>query len=91
MVDLTANQLVVSEGGTEILTCNVARGNPMSYTYVWTHVTSAEMLTETTNTLTLSDFTMSNMGVYRCEVTNDVGIGRDSITIELGGQTLKLD
>ena len=91
MVDLTANQLVVGEGGTAIVTCTVTRGNPMSYTYVWTHVTSAEMLTETTNTLTLSGFTTSDMGVYRCEVTSAAGTGMDSITIEFGGQVLKLD
>ena len=91
MVDLTANQLVVGEGGTLILTCNVTRGNPMSYTYVWTHVGGAGTLAETSDTLTLSGFAMSDMGMYRCEVTNDAGTGMDSITIELGGQTLKLN
>ena len=89
MVDLTANQLVVGEGGTLILTCSVTCGNPMSYTYVWTHVDGAGTLAETSDTLTLSGFTMSDMGMYRCEVTNDAGTGMDSITIELGGQTLK--
>ena len=91
MVDLTANQLVVGEGGTLILTCNVTRGNPMSYTYVWTHVGGAGTLAETSDTLTLSGFTMSDMGMYRCEVTNAAGTGMDSITIEFGGQTLKLE
>ena len=91
MVDLTANQLVVGDGGTLILTCSVTRGNPMSYTYVWTHVGGAGILAETSDTLILSGFTMSDMGMYRCEVTNDVGTGMDSITIEFGGQTLLLD
>ena len=92
MVDLTASQLVVGEGGTLILTCNVTRGNPMSYMYVWTHVGGAGTLAETSDTLTLSGFTMSDIGMYRCEVTNDAGTGMDSTTIELGGQTLnKLD
>ena len=91
MVDLTANQLVVGDGGTLILTCSVTRGNPMSYTYVWTHVGGAGTLAETSGTLTLSGFAMSDMGVYRCEVNNSVGTGMDSITIELGGQALKLD
>ena len=91
VVDLTANQLVVGEGMILILTCNVTRSNPKTYTYVWTHVISAEILTETTNTLTLSGFTTSDMGMYRCEVTNAAGTGMDSITIELGGQALKLD
>ena len=88
MVDLTANQLVVGEGGTLILTCSVTRGNPMSYTYIWTHVGGAGTLSETSDTLTLFGFTLSDMGMYRCEVTNDVGTGMDSITIEFGGQTL---
>ena len=91
MVDLTANQLVVGEGGALILTCSVTRGSPMSYTYVWTHVGGAGTLAETSNTLTLSRFTVSDMGMYRCEVTNAAGTGMDSITIEFGGQTLKLD
>ena len=91
MVNLTANQLVVGEGGRLILTCNVTRGNPMSYTYVWTHVGGAGTLAETSDTLTLSGFTMSDVGMYRCEVTNDAGTGIDSNTIEFGGQTLKLD
>ena len=86
MVDLTANQLVVGEGGTLILTCNVTRGNPMSYIYVWTHVDGTGTLGENSDTLTLSGFAMSDMGMYRCEVTNDAGTGMDSITIELGGQ-----
>ena len=51
----------------------------------------AGTLAEISDTLTLSGFTMSNVGVYRCEVTNAVGTGMDSITIEFGGQTLKLD
>ena len=91
MVDLTANQLVVGGGGTLILMCSVTRGNPMSYAYVWTHVGGAGTLAEISDTLTLSGFTMSDVGMYRCEVTNAVGTGMDSITIELGGQTLKLD
>ena len=90
MVDLTANQLVVGEGGTLILTCNVTRGNPMSYTYVWTHVGGAGTLAETSDTLTLSGFTMSDMSMYRCEVTNDAGTGMDSITIDFGGRAFKL-
>ena len=89
MVDLTANQLVVGEGGTAIMTCNVTRGNPMSYTYVWTHVGGAGTLAETSDTLTLSGFAMSDMGIYSCSVTNDAGTGMDSITIEFGGQALK--
>ena len=91
MVDLTANQLVVGEGGTLILICNVTHGNPMSYTHIWTHVGGAGTLAETSDTLTLSSFTMSDMGMYRCEVTNAAGTEMDSITIEFGGQTLKLD
>ena len=49
----------------------------------------AGTLSETTDTLTLSGFTLSDMGMYRCEVTNDAGTGMDSINIEFGGQTLK--
>ena len=90
MVDLTANQLVVGEGGTLILTCNVTCGNPKTYTYVWTHVGGAGTLAETSDTLTLSGFTLSDMGMYRCEVNNAAGTGMDTITIEYGGQAHKL-
>ena len=82
---ITCNHLVIGEGGTLSLTCNVTRGNPMSYTYVWTHVGGAGTLAETSDTLTLSGFTMSDMGMYRCEVTNDAGTGMDSIIIDFGG------
>ena len=87
VVDLTADRLLVGEGGTVILTCNVTSGNPKSYTYMWTHVTSSEVLTgATSSTLTLSGVTMDSVGTYRCAVTNGIGTGMDSITIELGGQ-----
>ena len=37
--------------------------------------------------LTVNILTGSNLGTYRCEVTNSAGLsGNDTITIELGGE-----
>ena len=74
-------------GNSTTLTCTVTRSNPMgSYTYRWMHNNSIT-LNETSNMLTVSILTESDVGVYRCEVTNSAGLsGSNSTTIELGGK-----
>ena len=63
----------------------------MSYTYRWVHNNSIT-LSETssvlsTDMLTVNILTESNLGTYRCEVTNSAGLsGNDTTTIELGGE-----
>ena len=47
-------------------------------------------LSETSNMLTVSILTESNLGVYCCEVTNSAGLsGSNTTTIELGGEYYK--
>ena len=41
---------------------------------------------ETYATLGIPFFSVGEVGTYSCEVTNDVGTGMDSITLELGGE-----
>ncbi len=42
--------------------------------------------TTTGSTRTLTDIQMTDVGTYRCDVTNDAGTGTsNTVTIELGG------
>ena len=85
---MSADQLMVSVGQSVTLTCNVTRGNPMSYTYTWTHVDTSQTLSgETSNTLMLTDIMLDMGGTYMCEVMNAGGVGTDNVTIEVGGQS----
>ena len=57
-----------------------------SYTYRWVHNDSM-IPGETSSIQDVSILTESNVGVYRCEVTNSVGLsGSNTTTIELGGE-----
>ena len=84
-MDLVAENSAVDLGQDVILTCNVVRGNPMDYTYVWTDRDTMTRLPESTSILNLNDVTEENLGTYECAVRNVAGTGMDSITIELGG------
>ncbi len=85
VVNVTADLTRVGPGGTATLTCTVTRGNPMTYTYSWT-LESTTLPGEMSPTLSLSSFSMDDVGTYSCEVMNEAGAGMDSITLELGGE-----
>ena len=58
------------------------------YTYRWVHNNSIT-LSETSNMLTVNILTESDVGVYRCEVTNSAGLsGSNTTTIGLGGNSI---
>ena len=86
-VQVTATLTRVVVGNSTTLICTVVRSNPMgSYTYTWVHNNSMT-LNETGSMLTISILTESNLGTYRCEVTNSAGLnGSNATTIELGGE-----
>ena len=85
-VEVTATLTRVVVGNSTTLTCTVTRSNPMGYTYKWVHNNSM-IPGETSSILTVSILTESNLGIYRCEVTNSVGLsGSNTTTIELGGE-----
>ena len=86
-VEVTATLTRVVVGNSTTLTCTVTRSNPMgSYTYTWMHNNSM-IPGETSSMLTVSVLTESDVGVYRCEVTNSAGLsGSNTAAIELGGE-----
>ena len=92
-VDVTADRTRVGLGGDVTLTCSVSDGNPLIfYTYTWTHVNTFTTLTaETSPTLILSPISMDEFGTYRCVVRNEIYVGADSITIELGCESQCID
>ena len=87
-VQVTASLTRVVVGNSTNLTCTVTRSNPMgSYSYRWVHNNSITLTGETSSMLTVTIMTESNVGTYRCEVTNSAGLsGNGTITIELGGE-----
>ena len=82
---MTAVRTVVSVGDDVTMTCNTIRGNPASYTYAWIHVNTSTVLMSTSHTLHLSSISMDELGTYRCEVTNLVGVGMG--IIEVGSES----
>ena len=83
VVTLSASLTRVGLGQATTLTCTVVRANPTNYTYSWSHG-GAVIPGEESTTLSLSSFNSTNAGNYTCQVTNEVGMGLDSIRIELG-------
>ena len=87
MVEVTATLTRVVVGNSTTLTCTVTRSNPMgNYTYRWVYNNSIT-LSETTNMLTVSIMTESDVGIYRCEVNNSADLtGSNTTTIDLGSK-----
>ena len=82
-VDITPTITRVNLGKNLTLTCSVIRGNPTNYVYSIVNIDS--MTTTTGPTRMLTGIQVSDLGTYRCDVTNDAGTGSAIITIELGG------
>ena len=76
----------IALGQSVTLTCDVTKANPTVFTYQWTFEDTGTTLSETSETLTLSNIMASQFGTYRCDVTNDAGTGSDTITIEERGK-----
>ena len=89
MVDIVADPRArIALGQSVTLTCNVTKANPTAFTYEWTFedTVTGTTLSETSETLTLSNIMASQFGTYTCDVTNDAGTGSDTITIEERGK-----
>lgn len=89
-VDVTVPNFGVHQGDDVTLTCNVIKGNPMVYTYTWIHLDTSTVFT-TGASLSLPSISFSQLGTYRCDVRNSIGVGRDSVTIEIGCEFMLFD
>ena len=88
-MEITVTDSLVSLGDDVTFTCSVLRGNPSNYSYIITNTNTGS--TTTGATLILTDIVSTDLGTYRCDVTNDAGTGRsDNVTIELGGEIMRL-
>ena len=83
-VKITVVDTLVSVGNDVIITCSVLRGNPSNYMYTITNTDTGNTTIGPTRILT--NIQMTDVGTYRCDVTNDAGTGTsNTVTIELGG------
>ena len=83
-VEINTTDTVVGIGNNVIITCFVLRGNPSNYMYNITNIATGSTTTGSTRILT--DIQMTDVGTYRCDVTNDAGTGTsNTVTIQLGG------
>ena len=83
-VEINTTDTLVGIGNYVIITCFVLRGNPSNYMYNITNTDTGNTTTGPTRILT--DIQMTDVGTYRCDVTNDAGTGTsNTVTIELGG------
>ncbi len=83
-VEINTTNTLVGIGNDVTITCFVLRGNPSNYIYNITNVNTSSTTTGPTRILT--DIQMTDVGTYRCDVTNDAGTGAsNTVTIELGG------
>ncbi len=85
-LEITATDTFVGIGTNVTITCSVLRGNPSNYMYTITNIGTGSTTTGPTRILT--DIQITNIGTYRCDVTNDAGTGTsNTVTIQLGGMT----
>ncbi len=86
-VEINTTDTLVGIGNDVTITCSVLRGNPSNYIYTITNVNTSNATTGPTRILT--NIQMTNVGTYRCDVTNDAGTGTsNTVTIELGGMKI---
>ncbi len=85
VVEITANNTLVSLGDDVIISCSVLRGNPSNYNYAITNINTGS-ITTTGPTLTLTDIEMTDIGTYCCDVTNIAGTESAHLTIALEGE-----
>ena len=79
-------QARIAVGQDVSLLCNITRANPMVIdTFTWSFNGSLQV-TETSDTLTLINVTLTQFGTYQCNATNVAGTGSGEIVIEEGGQ-----
>ena len=81
-VEISATKIVVAFGDDVAITCSVQRGNPSNYVYVITNVKTTSATTGPTHII--NEIQAADLGVYRCDVTNDAGTG--NATIEIQGE-----
>ena len=83
-MEIIASHTTVIVGQDDvIIECTVLRGNPSNYSYNITNVDTGN--TTLDSFLVLTNIQVTDLGTYRCDVTNDAGTGSASVTIEQGG------
>ncbi len=86
---MSANIERVAVGDSVTLTCSVIRGNPMNYMFEWSHEGVSVATTSTMdsfNNLNYPSIKDTEVGSYRCSVTNGIGsAATSSLNITLGG------
>ncbi len=79
-------QARIALGQSVSLFCNVTTANPNTgLTYVW-RLNCGPALSETTDTLSLTNVMTNQFGTYSCDATITAGTGIGSIVIEQGGK-----
>ena len=89
-VTVTATSSRIALGQSTNLTCSITRSVPSNYTIEWTLTNTddvATTLSDTEETLVITDIAENEFGVYTCNATNSAGLsGSANITIEQGGR-----
>ena len=87
---VTATSSRIALGQSTDLTCSITRSVPSNYTIEWTLTNTDDVtttLSDTEETLVITDIAEDEFGVYICTVTNSANLsGSANITIEQGGK-----
>ena len=90
---MSATRSRILVGQSTNISCSVSRTVPTAYTIEWTLTTTSggtTTLTQTGETLMLTDISEDEFGTYTCNVTNSAGLsGTADITIEEGGEGVR--
>ena len=90
IVSATSSRIAV--GQSTNITCSITRSVPSDYTIEWTLTSTSDVtttLTETGETLILTDIAEDEFGTYTCTVTNAADLsGSADTTIEEGGMMM---
>ena len=91
-VTVTATSSRIALGQSTNLTCSITRSVPSNYTIEWTLTNIDDVtttLSDTEESLAITDIAEDAFGTYTCTVTNSAGLsGSANITIEQGGRKI---
>ena len=86
MVFITADRYRVGVGSPVTLMCRASEADHRGYVYSWTH--NDAPLSKVKSVISISSFSVQDVGTYVCEVLGAIEIGRGNVVLEEGGKFL---
>jgi len=86
---LSLRRQFILSGDIITLRCEVVRGNPKNYSFMWKFMDTAignnTTVDNNSSTLTIENFAEADSGIYNCSAMNHVGTGKGSVIVNYEG------